>query len=89
MGGRHTRAHAREDTHKRIFLSLAPRARPDADAEASVMATTKATTSASGSVRGYWDASEEGALRRAVQKHGIGAWEKMRNDPEFNALRCV
>ena len=88
MGGRHTRAHAREDTHKRIFLSRA-RARPDADAEASVMATTKATTSASGSVRGYWDASEEGALRRAVQKHGIGAWEKMRNDPEFNALRCV
>ena len=40
-------------------------------------------------VRGYWDASEEGALRRAVQKHGIGAWEKMRNDPEFTALRCV
>ena len=49
---------------------------------------TKAAAS-SGSVRGYWDASEEGALRSAVQKHGIGAWEKMRNDPEFHALRCV
>jgi len=24
-----------------------------------------------------------------VRKHGIGAWEKMRNDPEFTALRCV
>ena len=28
-------------------------------------------------------------MKRAVRKHGIGAWEKMRNDPEFTALRCV
>lgn len=38
--------------------------------------------------RGYWRAEEEQALKRAVRKHGIGAWEKMRNDPEFAALRC-
>ena len=49
----------------------------------------KTPTAGAAPVRGYWDASEEGALRRAVQKHGIGAWEKMRNDPEFTALRCV
>ena len=40
-------------------------------------------------VRGYWQAPEEQALKRAVRKHGIGAWEKMRNDPEFAALRCA
>ena len=28
-------------------------------------------------------------LRAAVQKHGIGAWEKMRTDPDFKALRCA
>lgn len=37
--------------------------------------------------RGYWDDEEEQALRDAVQKHGIGAWEKMRHDAEFKALR--
>ena len=40
-------------------------------------------------VRGNWQATEEQALKRAVRKHGIGAWEKMRNDPEFAALRCA
>ena len=40
-------------------------------------------------VRGYWQAPEEQALKRAVRKHGIGAWEKMRNDPEFAVLRCA
>ena len=42
-----------------------------------------------GGARGYWSQPEEQALKRAVRKHGIGAWEKMRNDPEFTALRCV
>ena len=39
--------------------------------------------------RGYWDATEEQALRDAVQKHGIGAWEKMRHDVDFKVLKCV
>ena len=39
--------------------------------------------------RGYWDDKEEQALRDAVQKHGIGAWEKMRHDPDFKVLKCV
>lgn len=39
--------------------------------------------------RGYWDDEEEQALRDAVQKHGIGAWEKMRHDPDFKVLKCV
>ena len=48
------------------------------------------TTAADGGApaRGYWRGDEEQALKRAVRKHGIGAWEKMRNDPEFIALRC-
>lgn len=33
--------------------------------------------------RGYWRAEEEQALKRAVRKHGIGAWERMRNNPEI------
>ena len=37
--------------------------------------------------RGYWDDVEEQALRDAVQKHGIGAWEKMRHDVEFKVLK--
>lgn len=37
--------------------------------------------------RGYWDATEEQALRDAVQKHGIGAWEKMRHDVDFKVLK--
>ena len=39
--------------------------------------------------RGYWDATEEQALRDAVQKHGIGAWEKMRHDVDFKVLKYV
>ena len=39
--------------------------------------------------RGYWDDKEEQALRDAVQKHGIGAWEKMRHDVDFKVLKCV
>lgn len=39
--------------------------------------------------RGYWDDKEEQALRDAVQKHGIGAWEKMRHDADFKVLKCV
>ena len=39
--------------------------------------------------RGYWDATEEQALRDAAQKHGIGAWEKMRHDVDFKVLKCV
>ena len=50
--------------------------------------TAKGATTASGA-RGYWQAPEEQALKRAVRKHGIGAWEKMRNDPEFAVLRCA
>ena len=37
--------------------------------------------------RGYWDATEEQALRDAVQKHGIGAWEKMRHDVDSKVLK--
>ena len=39
--------------------------------------------------RGYWDDEEEQALRDAVQKHGIGAWEKMRHDVDFKVLKYV
>jgi hypothetical protein len=39
--------------------------------------------------RGYWDAHEEDQLRRGVQKHGIGSWERIRHDPEFKVLRCA
>ncbi len=39
--------------------------------------------------RGYWDAHEEDMLRRGVQKHGIGSWERIRHDPEFKILKCV
>ena len=52
-------------------------------------ATKGGTAAAGGGARGYWSQPEEQALKRAVRKHGIGAWEKMRNDPEFTALRCV
>eukprot|EP00241_Pyramimonas_parkeae_P017589 CAMPEP_0114284184 /NCGR_PEP_ID=MMETSP0059-20121206/4517_1 /TAXON_ID=36894 /ORGANISM="Pyramimonas parkeae, Strain CCMP726" /LENGTH=842 /DNA_ID=CAMNT_0001404997 /DNA_START=292 /DNA_END=2817 /DNA_ORIENTATION=+ len=37
--------------------------------------------------RGYWDEAEEDCLRYAVQKHGIGAWERMRHDPDFRVLK--
>ncbi len=53
------------------------------------MATEGGTAVPGGGARGYWSQPEEQALKRAVRKHGIGAWEKMRNDPEFTALRCV
>lgn len=56
---------------------------------ASTATTTGKAGTPGGGVRGYWSQPEEQALKRAVRKHGIGAWEKMRNDPEFTALRCV
>lgn len=40
-----------------------------------------------GTFRGYWCGEEEEALRRGVQKHGIGAWERIRHDPEFKILK--
>jgi hypothetical protein len=33
-----------------------------------------------------WDAAEEQALRSGVQKHGLGAWERIRTDAEFHVL---
>lgn len=33
-----------------------------------------------------WDAAEEQALRSGVQKHGLGAWERIRTDPDFHVL---
>ena len=42
-----------------------------------------------GQYRGYWDSHEEEQLRRGVQKHGIGSWERIRHDPEFKTLKCV
>ena len=64
----------------------APKRRPAAATTGTTAATAAGTTT---TVRGYWSENEEGALKRAVRKHGIGAWEKMRNDPEFATLRCV
>lgn len=29
------------------------------------------------------------ALRDGVKKHGLGAWEKIRTDPDFAVLRCL
>jgi hypothetical protein len=29
------------------------------------------------------------ALRDGVKKHGLGAWEKIRSDPDFEVLRCA
>ena len=82
-GGRKTTA--AKDNNK---AAGAPKRRP---AAATTGTTTAATTAAAATttVRGYWSENEEGALKRAVRKHGIGAWEKMRNDPEFATLRCV
>jgi len=39
--------------------------------------------------RGYWDAHEEELLRRGVQRHGIGSWERIRHDVEFRLLKCA
>lgn len=41
--------------------------------------------------RGYnvWSVEEEAALRDGVKKHGLGAWEVIRKDPEFIVLECV
>lgn len=36
-----------------------------------------------------WDATAEEALRSGVRKHGLGAWELIRKDPEFEILRYV
>ena len=66
----------------------APKRRPAAATTGTTTATA-AAAAATTTVRGYWSENEEGALKRAVRKHGIGAWEKMRNDPEFATLRCV
>jgi hypothetical protein len=33
-----------------------------------------------------WDPAEENALRSGVRKHGLGAWERIRTDPEFHVL---
>jgi hypothetical protein len=33
-----------------------------------------------------WDAAEENALKAGVKKHGLGAWERIRTDPEFTIL---
>ena len=82
-GGRKTTA-AKDNNNK---AAGAPKRRPAA-ATTGTMGTT-AAAAATTTVRGYWSENEEGALKRAVRKHGIGAWEKMRNDPEFATLRCV
>ena len=80
-GGRKTTA-----ANKDNKAAGAPKRRP---AAATTGTTGTTTTAATTTVRGYWSENEEGALKRAVRKHGIGAWEKMRNDPEFATLRCV
>jgi hypothetical protein len=33
-----------------------------------------------------WDAAEENALKAGVKKHGLGAWERIRTDPDFTIL---
>ena len=40
------------------------------------------------SSRGYnvWTAEECDALRRGVEKLGLGSWENIRRDPEFAIL---
>jgi hypothetical protein len=53
------------------------------------MAASRRLPSGQMPYRGYWDEHEEDTLRYAVQKHGIGAWERMRHDPEFRILRCA
>lgn len=44
--------------------------------------------SASKQTRAYriWDGEAEEALRAGVRKHGLGAWELIRKDPEFETL---
>eukprot|EP00198_Chlamydomonas_reinhardtii_P002939 XP_001692275.1 predicted protein [Chlamydomonas reinhardtii] len=41
-----------------------------------------------GATRGYrvWDAAAEDALKAGVRKHGLGAWEHIRKDPQFAIL---
>lgn len=34
-----------------------------------------------------WDGETEDALRAGVRKHGLGAWELIRKDPDFDILR--
>ena len=95
VGRRHTRACVRVRAAS-VCVCVCRRVHDDDDDARHIIinqsinpSIMKTPTAGAAPVRGYWDASEEGALRRAVQKHGIGAWEKMRNDPEFTALRCV
>ena len=40
-------------------------------------------------VRAYhsWTSEEEDALRRGVEKHGLGSWEVIRKDEEFGLTR--
>lgn len=33
-----------------------------------------------------WDEVEEATLKAGVTKHGLGAWEVIRKDPEFAML---
>ena len=44
-----------------------------------------------GATRGYrvWDAAAEDALKAGVRKHGLGAWEHIRKDPQFAILRLA
>lgn len=44
--------------------------------------------SSSKQTRAYriWCAEAEEALRQGVRKHGLGAWELIRKDPEFEIL---
>lgn len=36
-----------------------------------------------------WTAKEVEALKRGVEAHGVGFWEQIRSDPQFEVLRCA
>jgi hypothetical protein len=36
-----------------------------------------------------WKSAEESALRAGVLKHGTGAWEVIRTDPDFSHILCA
>ena len=76
-----------KSTHNNNNVNNVAAAEPNVMKKGGKNATT--STTPTGTLRGYWKAEEETALRAAVQKHGIGAWEKMRTDPDFKALRYV
>ncbi|CAD7700838.1 unnamed protein product [Ostreobium quekettii] len=42
---------------------------------------------ATGRAYNVWTAGEEDALRAGVRRHGVGAWETIRQDEEYPALR--